>query len=458
MKQRENWSSRLGYVLTVAGATIGFGATWRFPYLVGENGGGAYVLVFIIVMFLVGIPVILVENIIGRRLQVNSIDAYSGEVGNKPISKKWNILGYMGVLGAFGIMAYYMVLGGWVITYIVNIFSGNLDLSSPINKEIALDFFNKNIYNNTSTILIYTFIFAALNFIILAKGIINGIEKAMTILMPTLFILVIIMVIRNVTLLGSMEGIIFYLKPDLSKITPKLFVFVLGQVFFALSLGFGVLITLSSYLSKKENMIETAIITGIVNTVIAVLAGFMIFPSLFAFGLDPASGPSLVFQVLPIVFSNMWFGNGFAILFFTLLLVAALTSSLPIYEVLNTIIQEKLHVTRKKAIAISILVIYILGNIPSILGFTEWSNIKFLGGKNIFDTFDYISGNIFFVLTALGSVLFVGWCLKKDAIKEITNNGELNTPFVKGFVKIWYPYIKYIVPLLIFIIFLSNFI
>ncbi len=340
--ERQTWSSRLTYVLTVAGATVGFGATWRFPYLVGENGGGAYVLLFCIAMIIIGIPMILVENVIGRRLRVNSIDAFGDKIldKGKGISKYWKVLGYMGLLGAFGIMAYYMVLGGWVITYIVNLISGTLDISTPITKDVAKDFYDLHISNSPLEILIYTALFVFVNYIILAKGIIGGIERSVKYLMPLLFIFLIGMVIRNVTLPGAMEGITFYLKPDFSKITPKLFVFVLGQVFFALSLGFGVLITLSSYLNKEENLIQTAVITGFTNTIIAVLAGFMIFPSLFTFGIEPNAGPTLVFQSLPIVFSHLWAGKFFAIIFFGLLLIAALTTSITIYEVLITALQE----------------------------------------------------------------------------------------------------------------------
>ena len=254
-KQRQTWTNRLTYVMTVAGATVGFGATWRFPYLVGENGGGAYVLLFCIAMILIGIPMILVENVIGRRLRVNSIDAFGDKIldKGKGISKYWKILGYMGLLGSFGIMAYYMVLGGWVISYIISLISGTLDISTPITKDIAKNFYELHIGNSPYEIMLYTFLFVIVNYVILAKGIIGGIERSVKYLMPLLFIFLIGMVIRNVTLPGAMEGITFYLKPDFSKITPQLFIFVLGQVFFALSLGFGVLITLSSYLNKEEN-------------------------------------------------------------------------------------------------------------------------------------------------------------------------------------------------------------
>jgi len=353
-------------VLTVAGATVGFGATWRFPYLVGENGGGAYVLLFCIAMIVIGIPMILVENVIGRRLRVNSIDAFGDKIQDKGknISKYWKIIGYMGLLGAFGIMAYYMVLGGWVMSYIINLINNTLDISAPITKEVAKDFYDLHISNSPWEIMLYTFLFVAVN---------------------------------------------FYLKPDFSKITPKLFIFVLGQVFFALSLGFGVLITLSSYLNKEENLIHTAVITGFTNTIIAVLCGFMIFPSLFTFGIEPNAGPTLVFQSLPIVFSHLWAGKFFAIVFFGLLLIAALTTSITIYEVIITALQE-----------------------------------------NIFDAFDFVSGNILFMLTALGCAIFVGFVLKDDAKKELSSTPN------SVFTTIWFNYVKFVVPVIILVIFISN--
>ena len=446
---RQTWSNRLTYILTVAGATVGFGATWRFPYLVGENGGGAYVFLFCIAMLVIGIPMILVENVIGRRKGVNALDAFGGTMNDKPVAKVWKLVGWMGLIGAFGIMAYYMVLGGWVISYIVNIIGGNLDISSPVSGEVTKSFFTEHVENSPWEIAFYTFLFVVVNQWILVKGVIGGIEKAAKYLMPLLFLFLIAMVVRNVTLPGAMEGITFYLKPDFSKITAELFVFVLGQVFFALSLGFGVMITLSSYLDKNENLVQTAVITAITNTLIAVLAGFMIFPSLFSFGVAPNSGPTLVFQSLPIVFSNMWAGPVFAVIFFSLLLIAALTTSLTIYEVLITTIQEKTKIRRTAAITIVLAGIFIFGNIPSILSYGPWKDISVFG-KNIFDAFDYISGNILFMLTALGSALFVGFVMKDEAKDELLYKGNQTT------VNIWFAYVKYLVPLVILLIFISN--
>ncbi|MDE6886792.1 MAG: sodium-dependent transporter [Helicobacteraceae bacterium] len=447
---RHTWSSSITYILTTAGATIGFGATWRFPYLVGENGGGAYVVVFILAMILIGIPMILVENVIGRRAHKNSIDSFSPQYQQKSFSPLWKILGIMGIIGCFGIIAYYMVIGGWVVTYIINIINGNLALSSPITKEITEAFYNTNIEHNPLNITIYTAIFIFFNWLVLINGISNGIERAMKFLMPLLMLCLISIVIRNLTLPNASEGISFYLTPDFSKITASLFISVLGQVFFALSLGFGVMITLSSYLNKQENLIKTAVSTGILNTIIALLAGFMIFPSLFSFGLAPDSGPSLVFKVLPIVFSNMHFGSIIAVSFFVLLIIAAFTTSITLYEVLITALQEKLNLNRKLSVSIVLIFTFIFGNLPSIMAYGPWSEVRIIG-KNIFNAFDCISGNIFFVLTALGSAIFVGWVLKEVAIEEISNGTKSKT-----LIKLWFNYVKYIVPIIILIVFISG--
>lgn len=340
-----------------------------------------------------------------------------------------------------------MVLGGWVLNYIGSLLTGTLDLSQPVTVGTTQQFFQQSIFNSPMTIIAYTALFVLVNYFILVKGIVDGIERSVKYLMPILFIFLIVMVVRNITLPGAAEGIAFYLMPDFSKITPKLFVFVLGQVFFALSLGFGVLITLSSYLDKSENLVKTATITGVMNTLIAVLAVFMIFPSLFSFGVAPNSGPTLVFQSLPIVFSNMWGGTVFAVIFFSLLVVAALTTSLTIYEVIITALQEKAKISRQKAIFITLATIFLLGNIPSALSDNILQDVQVMG-KSIFDAFDYISGNILFILTALGSAIFVGFVLKEEAKEELGAG--------KMFTTIWFNYVRFVIPVIILVIFFNS--
>ena len=447
---RQTWSSKLTYILTVAGATIGFGCTWRFPYLVGENGGGAYVLVFCIAMIVLGIPMILVENVIGRRALRNCVDAFAApKKDGSRIKPAWKIVGIMGVIGAFGILAYYMVLGGWVLTYIVNIVSGNFDLSARItDPAFTQKFYVDHIENSPLGVGAYTLVFIAINWYILKNGIIEGIEKFVKFLMPALFLCFIAVILTNLTLEGAKEGVKFYLGVDFAKITPKLLIDVLGQVFFALSLGFGVMITLSSFLNKDEKLMQTATITAVVNTLIAVLAGFMIFPSLFSAGLEPSSGSSLVFKSLPIAFSHMPFGNAVAVVFLSILLIAALTTSITIYQVIINFVEERFGFSTLKAVNLTLGGVFVLGNLPCILSSSVLTDVKILG-RSVFDAFDFVSANVFFVLTALLCCIYVGWVLKKDAIYELTNEGDLSARLAR----VWFLYVKFILPLIIAVIF-----
>ena len=447
---RQTWSSKLTYILTVAGATIGFGCTWRFPYLVGENGGGAYVLIFCIAMIILGIPMILVENVIGRRALRNCVDAFTApKKDGSRIKPAWKIVGIMGVIGAFGILAYYMVLGGWVLTYIVNIVSGNFDLSARItDPAFTQKFYVDHIENSPLGVGAYTLVFIAINWYILKNGIIEGIEKFVKFLMPALFLCFIAVILTNLTLEGAKEGVKFYLGVDFAKITPKLLIDVLGQVFFALSLGFGVMITLSSFLNKDEKLMQTATITAVVNTLIAVLAGFMIFPSLFSAGLEPSSGSSLVFKSLPIAFSHMPFGNAVAVVFLSILLIAALTTSITIYQVIINFVEERFGFSTLKAVNLTLGGVFVLGNLPCILSSSVLADVKILG-RSVFDAFDFVSANVFFVLTALLCCIYVGWVLKKDAIYELTNEGDLSARLAG----VWFLYVKFILPLIIAVIF-----
>ncbi|WP_295152925.1 sodium-dependent transporter [uncultured Campylobacter sp.] len=447
---RQTWSSKLTYILTVAGATIGFGCTWRFPYLVGENGGGAYVLVFCIAMIVLGIPMILVENVIGRRALRNCVDAFAApKKDGSRIKPAWKIAGIMGVIGAFGILAYYMVLGGWVLTYIVNILTDGFDLSARItDPAFTQKFYADHIENSPLSVGAYTIIFIAINWYILKNGIIEGIEKFVKFLMPALFLCFIAVILTNLTLEGAKEGVKFYLGVDFAKITPKLLIDVLGQVFFALSLGFGVMITLSSFLNKDEKLMQTATITAVVNTLIAVLAGFMIFPSLFSAGLEPSSGSSLVFKSLPIAFSHMPFGNAVAVVFLSILLIAALTTSITIYQVIINFVEERFGFSTLKAVNLTLGGVFVLGNLPCILSSSVLADVKILG-RSVFDAFDFVSANVFFVLTALLCCIYVGWVLKKDAIYELTNEGDLSARLAG----VWFLYVKFILPLIIAVIF-----
>lgn len=449
---RESWSNRLLYISTVAGATIGFGATWRFPYQVGQNGGGAYLIIFILAMLILGVPMLMAEHLIGRRLQTNTVDSFAAKAGAPAISPLWKGVGILAIIGAFGILAYYMVLGGWVASYIGDITLKKIDLSTPISGTAVGEYFDNSIANPLK-MLLYTGGFVAVNYLILVKGIIQGIERLISYVMPLFLLLVIVMIIRALTLPGALEGVVFYLSPDFSLINGDVFLQALGQVFFALSIGFGVMVTLSSYLSKKEDMVAISLSAGVINTLIPLAIGFIIFPALASANIAPDAGPTLVFQVLPTVFSNMWGGTLFALLFFTLLLLAALTTSVTIYEVIITTLIEKTPLNRRGATFITLATIFLLGNLPAILSSSLWAHIT-LFGYSIFEAFDNISANIFFIGTSLLSSLFIGFVIKREeSVAEITNGGTIHT----GIAPLLFYYLKYVIPFIILTIFITSF-
>ncbi len=448
MHKRINWGSRLGFILVGAGATIGFGNIWRFPYLVGQNGGGAFLLVFLLCVLIMGVPLIIAEMVIGRKAATNVIDAF--KIDKK--SKWWQLVGIGAILGAFGILSYYVVLAGWVIGYIGFIGSGYLPIDIAYQMGNYASFF-QGFIKMSYLPLFFTIVFLLMNYFVLAFDITKGMEKFSSRLMPILFIIMIIMIARSLSLEGAWGGVKFYLMPDFSKITFKAVLAALGQTFFSLSIGFGVLITLASYLDRQTSIASSAMWVAILDTLVAVLAGLIIFPAIFAFGLDPAAGTALIFNVLPVVFSQMFMGQIFAILFFFILLIAALTSSITIFEVMITALIEKTKLSRKAATILSITGVFILGAVPSSLGYGVWQSVKILG-MSIFDAFDYVSGNILFVLTALFSTVFIGYVLKEDAIKELLMDKQ--TKLVPFWAKLWLYAIKYIIPLIIIVIFIKG--
>ncbi len=448
MQTRTTWGGRFIYIMTLAGATIGYGAAWRFPYLVGENGGGAFLVVLFLVMLLFGLPLLIAETLIGRKGSSNVIDAFDHK--NKSNKKPWKFIGYLAILGTFGILSYYVVISAWVIHFLVSLISGDLNISHPITTTTATIFYDE-ILRNPALLVCYALLFILANYYILAKGI-KAIEKTMVYLMPILMVIVILMAIRGVTLPGASEGILFYVNPDFTKITSASFIAALGQVFFGLSLGFGVMITLGSYVKKEENIFYTSFLTTIINIVVPFFIGFIIFPAIFAFGFSPAEGPSLVFKVLPMVFSHMAFGQFIAILFFVLVFLDALTSSITIYEVAITTIIEKLKVKRQTAACLVFSISFVLGNIPCILSSNIWKNVTVFG-KNIFDTFDYASANILLTITSLLTSIYVGYILNKTTVlNELTNNGIIN----KKLAHIWLYFVRYVVPILILLVFFVS--
>jgi NSS family neurotransmitter:Na+ symporter len=438
--KRDSFTSKFGIIAAAAGSAVGLGNIWRFPYVAGESGGGAFVLIYLFFIFIIGVPVMLSEFVIGRRAKLNTFGAFKKLAPGKP----WYIIGIMGLIAAFFILAFYSTIAGWTLEYIVKAFSNGFE-----NQNTTIIF--ESFKSSTFRPLLWQFVFMLLTAWIVFSGVKDGIEKYTKILMPLLFVLIVIMCIRSLTLDGAAKGLEFLFKPDFSKITWSVILEALGQAAFSLSIGMGALITYGSYINKENNLSRTAIQVSIADTLIAILAGVMIFPAVFALGMDPQAGPGLVFQVLPELFMKMPGGYYFSIIFFILLAVAALTSTVSLLEVVVAFASEELKMSRQKATIIGTISIWLVGIITT-LSFSDLSNVKMFD-KTIFDLFEYIAANVLLPLGALLIVVFLGWNMGKKVIAaELSNEGSLKLKFLGVFVFI----IKYIAPIAITLVFLNS--
>lgn len=435
-EKRGQWASSFGFIMATAGSAIGLGNLWKFPYLAGMNGGGAFVLIYLLIVVFVGYTIMLGEMTIGRATQLNALGAY------KKLNKKYTWVGAAGVLAGFLILSFYNVVGGWVIKYIFQFILGGV-------KGDAAEFFGGFITASFEPV-VWTSLFALFTGYIVWKGISGGIEKYSKVMMPALFLLLIIVTIRSVTLPGAGAGLAFYLTPDFSKLTPAAIVAALGQVFFSLSLGMGCMITYGSYLNKEENLEKDAFIIPLMDTSAALLAGFAILPAVFAFGYEPGAGPGLMFITLPSIFAEMPFGTIFGILFFILVLFAAITSSISLLEVCAAYFIDEFKWSRTKATWLLTGVIFLL-NILCSLSMGPLSHVLIFG-KNFFDLFDYITSNILLPLGGFMMCVFIGYVWGVDkAAAEIMQNGKF--PFKsKGF---WTLMVKVVAPIAVFIVFLN---
>lgn len=440
---RDSFSSKFGIIAAAAGSAVGLGNIWKFPYVAGQNGGGAFMLIYLFFVLLIGVPVMMSEFAIGRKGQKNAYGSFSVIAPRT----RWNLIGFMGVVAAFFILAFYSAVAGWTLEYILHSvthrFAGQTtnDLSNAFNSFIS----------NPIRPIFWQLIFMVLTALIVLAGIKKGIEKYTKILMPLLFFLIVLLCIRSVTLDTEYKGLKFLFTPDFSKVNAKTILYALGQAFFSLSLGMGALITYSSYFGKNEKLGNTALEVSVADTVIAILAGVMIFPAVFAFGIEPSSGPSLVFITLPGIFQKMPGGDFFGALFFILLAVAALTSTISLLEVVVAFFSEELKISRKKATAIATLAISVLGIFAS-LSFGPLKDFT-LFNKSIFDILDYTASNVLLPLGGLLIVVFVGWFAGKNILRnELSNNESLKIRYFTLFQFI----VKFIAPLAIAAIFIYS--
>ena len=444
MSQQEQWTSKVGFILAAAGSAIGLGAIWKFPYMAGTNGGGLFLLIFLLFTIVIGAPMLLAEFIVGRSSQKDAISSYKQLTNN---SGKWHYIGILGVVASFILLSFYSVVGGWIITYLYKSIQGNM---SNLTMEEYVGLFGNTISNPIEAIIAQG-LFLLITILVVQLGVQSGIEKASKILMPVLFILFIILLFRSLTLEGAWEGIVFFLQPDFSEITSKTILMALGQSLFALSLGISTMVTYSSYLSKKEDLIKSATSVVGLNIFISILAGLVIFPSVFALGLQPDEGPGLVFVVLPAVFNELPFGGFFLVLFLILLLFATLTSAFSILEIIVAALIKGDKAKRKKLSWISGSLIFVIG-IPSALSFGILSHITLLN-RTIFDVADFLVSNVALPLGALLISIFVGYRVPKNILENEFFQGSKAK---KSLFTIWYITIRYIVPVGIAIVFIYS--
>lgn len=442
---RDSFGSRFGALVAMAGSAVGLGNLWRFPYLVGENGGAAFIIIYILLSFLICLPIFISEFVIGRRSQKNAYAAFRDLSGGSA----WRWVGLFTIIVPLVVLSYYSVIGGWSVEYLLKSVTFAFESAS---QSAMNTMFSDFVSSTWGPLLVHTG-FLLVTTLIVVVGIKDGIEKFSKVMMPLLFFIVLAIAIYSMTLPGAKAGLDYLFNPDFSMITGKACAAALGQAFFSLSLGFGTIMTYASYVDKKENILFQSTATAVSDLMFALIAGVAIMPAVFAFGLNPQSGPGLVFETLPFVFGQMPAGGFVAILFFLALLVAALTSSISMLEVAVAYLVEEKGFSRVWACVVLFVVCWVVGAICS-LSFGPLSDVKIDGG-NIFDFFDNLSSNILMTLGSLLTVLFVGWRLKKtDVYDEFTNGGTLSRN-AKLFGVLWF-LIRYICPLAIISIFVSG--
>ncbi len=435
--------SRIGVVLATIGSAVGLGNIWRFPYMLGTNGGAVFLLIYIICILFLGLPMVITEFFIGRHTQRNTAGAFKKMAPNTA----WPFVGYNGVLIAFLILGFYFVIAGWTLEYLFQSLGGSMADKTAADFEAEFSDFSSGIFRP----IMWTFVFVGLSHYIVATGVKKGIERASKFLMPLLFVIMLVLCIRSLMLPGAAEGLSFLFKPDFGKINSSVIFNALGQAFFSLSIGMGCLITYSSYFGKTTNLQRTALEVTILDTIIALLAGIMIFPAVFHFGVEPTEKVALVFITLPNIFARLPLGNVWSFFFYLLLGVAALTSTISLHEVSTAYLHEEYGMTRKRAVSYVSLGAFILAVFSS-LSFGLMKDCTFLG-LTFFETLDFLASKIMLPLGGIFICIFVGYRVDKKILKaELTNEGSVAFYFFRSY----HFLIKYIAPAGIGIILLNE--
>ena len=453
--ERGSFGSQLGVILASAGSAVGLGNIWRFPTEVGRGGGAAFILIYLGFIFLMAMPVMLSEFIIGRSARSNAIGAFQKLAPGKP----WVAAGMMGVLGGFLVLSFYSVVAGWTLHYTVASALGQLQSQSSIlNPQSSADFsqaFNDFVSDPWQPI-VYLAAFLLLTHLVVSRGIQRGIERYSKLMMPMLLVIIVFLVAFSLTMPGAAEGIRFLLRPDLSEVTPEVVLGAMGQAFFSLSVGIGCLVTYASYFSNETRLVKSAMNVCIIDTLVAVLSGFIIFPTVFSVGIAPDAGPGLVFITLPNVFALTFgdmpvVGYVFALLFYVLLLLAALTSSISMHEICTAFISEHFSTSRRKAAVIVTAICLVLGSFCS-LSFGPWQDVT-VCGRGFFDLFDFTVTKFLMPLGGLMMTLFVGWYLDRKLVEQqLTNDGHIPVHTMRPLLFL----IRWIAPAGILVIFINE--
>ena len=443
-EKRAQFATRLGVIATTVGSAVGLGNIWRFPFEAGVHGGGAFLLIDLFFIFIIGVPVVCAEFIIGRHTGLNIRGAFRKLAPGKP----WGIVGYLGLLASMLILSFYSVVAGWTLEYIIQSMSGFGGITSGAGLHGQFDSFA------TSDIrpVIWTLAFLTINYFSLARGVQKGIEKMSNIMMPMLFVILIVFCINSLRMDAATEGLSFLFKPDFSQVTPSVMLGAMGQAFFSLSLGLGCLITYSSYFKKETPLLRTAGIMASLDTLVAILAGIIIFPAVFSFGLEPAAGPKLVFEILPSIFIQMPGAMLWSALFFILLFLASLSSTISMSEITIAYMTDEFGFSRRKATAINIAIAMLFGTLCALSfgSLSEWT----ICGMTIFNLFDYVSSNILLPVGGMIISIFVGWVLDRSVVCEelITPDSSVRPWMVTAVITC----LRYIAPLCIGLVFIYG--
>ncbi|WP_068636943.1 sodium-dependent transporter [Thauera butanivorans] len=437
------WSSRLGFILAATGSAVGLGNIWKFPYMVGQSGGAAFVLVYLACIAFIGVPILVSEWLLGRRGQKNPINTMSALAREHGHHRNWALVGAIGILGAFLILSFYSVIGGWALAYIRDAALGGFSGLDKAAIGAAFDAF----LARPGELLVWHSLFMLLTIGVVALGVTGGLERGSKLMMPALGLILIVLVGYGITTGSFGEAVAYLFNPDWSKLDGKVLLAALGHAFFTLSLGMGVMMAYGSYLGEEVNLLRAARTVVILDTTFALCAGLAIFPIVFANGLDPAAGPGLVFVTLPLAFGNISGGLVLGTLFFLLLTFAALTSSISLLEPVVELLEERTPLKRIGATVIAGLTIWALG-IAALLSFNLWGDVKF-AGLNIFDLLDYITSKFMLPLAGLGAIVFVAWKLEQESVRRELRLGN-------GGFAIWKLLTRYVAPIAVLFVFWHN--